>query len=212
MLICHTIQYMNWNALKIFRETPGWCTLDKAKYLYELVTEHQPEVILEIGVFAGKSFLPMAKTAQEYGGHAIGIEPFQAEPTLEGINPETNDKWWSEIDYKQLEHDVEDRITHYKLEDTVKLIKKTSKEALAEMPAKIGLIHQDSNHSEAVSLWETQHYAPLLTAGGFYILDDIDWSVDGQLTNEKSIALLDKMFKRVQWIDEGGDQWGVWQK
>lgn len=212
MFICHTIQHMDWSVLKIFRETPGWCPLNKAKFLYGVINSYKPEVVLEIGVFAGKSFLPMARTVQEYGGQAIGIEPFKLASALEGVNPDTNDKWWSEVDYEQLERDVEDRITRYKLENTVKLVKKTSKQALAEMPAKIGLIHQDSNHSEAVSLWETQHYAPLLVAGGFYVLDDIDWNVDGRLTNEKSIALLDKMFKRVQWVDEGQSQWGAWQK
>lgn len=202
---------MDWNALKIFRATPGWCPLDKAKYLYELIEEHEPEVILEIGVFMGKSFLPMAMAAKQYGGKAIGIEPFSLAPTQEGVNPKDNDKWWAQVDYKDMERRIDGGIIRYKLENTVTIIKKTSKEALAEMPAEIGLIHQDSNHSEAVSYWETQNYAPLLAEGGFYVLDDIDWAVDGKLTNEKSITLLDKLFKRVHWVDEGNNQWGVWQ-
>lgn len=202
---------MNWKANIAFRETIGWCPQDKAEYLCQLVQEHRPKIILEIGVYAGKSLFPMAITAQRSDCRVIGIEPFALAPTQEGINPKSNDEWWGNVDYENLEQRVKNSLERWKLNDTVEIIKKTSKEALPDMPHDIDIIHQDSNHAEAVSFWETKHYAPLLAKGGFYVLDDLDWNVDGKLTNEKSIALLDKLFKRVHWVGEGPDQWGVWQ-
>ena len=189
----------------------GWCPEDKAEYLCNLIETHKLDRILEIGVFAGKSFLPMAHTAQRYGGKAIGIEPFDVGPTQEGINPVSNDEWWGKIDYQELEQGVEDSIKRYGLEGIITLLKMTSKQALEELSGEFGLIHQDSNHSEEVSFWETTNYAPLVAAGGFYVLDDIDWNVDGVKTNAKSIALLDEKFTRIHSVETGISQWAVWK-
>lgn len=202
---------MNEKALIAFNETIGWCPPEKARYLYEIVSEHKPEIVLEIGIYAGKSLFPMAVAAEAYGGRVIGIEPFSVLPTQEGINPKENDDWWRSVNYNDLEHTFMTSVAKWELEPTIQLLKKTSKAALADMPSEIGVIHQDSNHSEEVSFWETEHYAPLLKKGGFYILDDIDWNIDGKLTNEKSIALLDSMFTRVKWQNKGESQWGAWQ-
>lgn len=202
---------MYWKTNKIFRETIGWCPEAKADYLCGLLETHKPDKILEIGVFAGKSFFPMAHTAQRYGGKAIGIEPFTLVATREGKNPVSNDEWWGKLNYNDLESGVNDSIERWGLADTVTIMKMTSKEALPSFTQEFGLIHQDSNHSEEVSFWETSHYAPLLKQGGYYVLDDIDWKMDDKLTNKKSISLLDKMFTRVHWADSTSDQWAVWQ-
>lgn len=202
---------MHWKTHKAFRNTPGWCPQEKAEYLCGLIETHHPSKILEIGVYAGKSLFPMALTTQPYDGKVFGIEPFAVAPTQEGINPASNDEYWGTIDYKQLEQSVIENTHKYGLGEVVTILKMTSKEALPVLTGQFDLIHQDSNHSEAVSSWETKNYTPLLAKGGFYVLDDIDWAVDGKLTNAKSIALLDKRFQRVHWVGEGKDQWAVWQ-
>jgi predicted O-methyltransferase YrrM len=59
------------------RQLPGWCTKEKAYTLASLVIGTRPAVIVEVGVFGGRSFLPMALALKELGkGMAIGIDPW----------------------------------------------------------------------------------------------------------------------------------------
>ena len=48
-------------------ELEGWCAKDKAATLIDLVLMLKPKIVVEIGVFGGKSLVPIAYALQETG-------------------------------------------------------------------------------------------------------------------------------------------------
>jgi len=78
----------------------GWCSFDKANKLYQLVIENKPKVIVEIGVFGGKSLFSQALALQENNfGKIYGIDPWSKEASIENLKDPIDIKWWSELDY-----------------------------------------------------------------------------------------------------------------
>ena len=45
----------------------GWCGLEKSNELYNLVIDQKPKVLVEIGVFEGKSLFSQALALKENG-------------------------------------------------------------------------------------------------------------------------------------------------
>jgi hypothetical protein len=66
------------------------------------------------------------------------------------------------------------------------VLRQRSDVAVAEFEDRsIGVLHQDSNHSELISSAEVELWAPKLRAGGLWIADDTDWP-----TTQRAQALL----------------------
>lgn len=58
----------------------GWCTLEKAYALAAAVIMLRPSLVVEVGIWAGRSFVPMALALKQIGkGQIIGIDPWKAE-------------------------------------------------------------------------------------------------------------------------------------
>ena len=71
------------------------------QHLYKLVKDHaaeNPEIepfSVELGVFAGRSALPIAIAHHDLGrGIVIGIDAWSINATKEGQNSKENDEWW----------------------------------------------------------------------------------------------------------------------
>ena len=78
----------------------GWCTLDKMNVLASLIVSTRPQVVVELGVWAGRSLIPMA-LALRYNkvGKAIAIDPWDSKASAEGyliasLNSEEKQKDW----------------------------------------------------------------------------------------------------------------------
>src|SRR5579863_4686167 len=58
----------------------GWCTPAKAQWLARFIVDRRASHILEIGVFGGKSLIPMALAAQSVSeSQVVGVEPWRAD-------------------------------------------------------------------------------------------------------------------------------------
>jgi hypothetical protein len=81
----------------------GWCSPVKAATLASAVLALRPAVVVEVGVFGGSSFIPLALALKEIGqGIAYGIDPWSAPASADGqLNP-ADLEYWS----KQETHDV----------------------------------------------------------------------------------------------------------
>jgi hypothetical protein len=66
------------------------------------------------------------------------------------------------------------------------------------------VIHQDGNHSEAVSCEEVEMWCDKLVDGGWWIMDDVNW----ESTTKAQHLLVSKGFVEIE--HHGG--WAVYQK
>lgn len=182
----------------------GWCPLDKSLLLAELVIETQSKISVELGIYGGRSLVPMALGAKQFGGLVIGVEPWENQPALEGDNSKENDDWWTEINLGQVKEAYYHGALNFGTVANTKVLEMTSKQALPLIKEYKGIkvIHQDGNHSELVSSWEVENYLPLLEKGGYWIIDDTAWE-----TTQNAQRLLEKKLKLYH--DGGG--WRIYK-
>ena len=161
----------------------GWCSEQKMKRLFALVQQAAVEfndaslLSVELGVFAGRSFYPMALAHQQLErGYALGIDAWNNEAPLEGTNTKTNNDWWAQVPIKEIYNrflqtgkflQVGNYARHRtgKTEDFVNRFADES----------ITLLHQDSNHNIETISRELRLYAPKIKPGGYWVADDTDW-------------------------------------
>lgn len=158
---------------------PGWCSHSKAQRLFELVCRERPVRSIELGVFGGRSMLPMALAHWHLNlGTVVGVDPWTNAAALEGTNSPENDKWWGEVQIENCR-----LLALGMLERVVPLpywtiSRRTSAEHASDPmnnPIKYGVLHQDSNHSEEISCAELAAYRPLVQPGALWIMDDVQW-------------------------------------
>jgi hypothetical protein len=155
----------------------GWATKEKALALIDCVRKSNSRLSVEIGVFGGKSFIPLALAHKEMkAGYAIGIDAWNHKACLEGINDPENNAWWKSLNFKDIYYSCVEAIERYDLDDYACLCKMTSLTFGILLPDNsIDVMHQDSNHSEEVSCAEINLFASKMKSGSYWIMDDTDW-------------------------------------
>jgi predicted O-methyltransferase YrrM len=189
---------------------PGWCTYDKGRRLMELVRDRKAKLCVELGVFGARSLCAMALGLRDQGfGQAHGIDPFTKAAALEGDNDKANDDWWGKLDYEDILRRARQGIEQSGLSAFVQLKRVTSHVAVADYAdGSIDVLHQDSNHSEAVSVQEVKSWMPKLAAEGLWVFDDVNWP-----TTAAAQALLESSgFKRIEDHREKDAAWAVFQR
>lgn len=184
----------------------GWCTEEKAKILFDLVLSSNSQITVELGVFAGRSLLPMAVAHKDKGsGIAIGIDAWKKDVCLEGTNSPLNDDYWSRVDFSKTYLECQRLIVQHKLFDYCATLKIKSQQAACLFEENsIDIIHQDSGHNVETITEELKLWSPLLKMGGHWIADDCDWveAKDGYSHLPEYGFLLVNDFTK----------WQIWQK
>ena len=163
--------------LKSILRLDGWCSYGKAIHLAQIIIDHRPEVIVEVGVFGGRSAIAMAMACQHaYTGKVHAIDPWTKAAALEGgTNPE-NDAWWSALDIDKIYRTFMSNVRTLGVEDWIEVHRVHDVDALPLFrDGSVNLFHLDSNHSEAVSVRSVRDWIPKVAAGGFVFFDDISW-------------------------------------
>ena len=173
--------------LKHINRLEGWCTTEKAEHLAQLILERRPHLIVEIGVFGGRSAIAMGMACQEAGsGEVVGIDPWSKEAAVEGGTSPENDAWWSNINYETIYTGADGARAALGVEDVVRFVRKHDTEVLGEfLDGSIDLLHHDGNHSEVVSTRTARDWSVKIRAGGLYLIDDSHWN-----TQNRAIELL----------------------
>jgi len=154
----------------------GWCTPEKAVHLYNLVLDHSSPLCVELGVFAGRSLLPIGLAARHVNGSVVGIDAWTKEACEQGINDIANTEWWNAVDYDFFYEYTQRLIADTGLSDVTKLLRCKSADAVSQFETEsISILHQDSNHSEEVTIEEVNLWYDKLKIGGYWIFDDTDW-------------------------------------
>lgn len=193
----------------VHTNTQGWCSIEKAQTLASIILAARPEISLEIGVFFGRSLLPMALAHQAIGkGRIIAVDPWQATASVQGqVNP-ADQEYWNRQDMHELAYNTfMTRVNELGLNNVVEVQRKRSDEF--EPPEGIGLLSVDGNHGlQAVA--DIKRYAPKVKPGGYLVADDIHWSGHGV---EQAIALLPAMgFVELYRVENTSECWAVFQR
>lgn len=195
-LIVSTVQTMD-----------GWSSPEKCCAMASLVLAIRPKVCVEIGVFAGRSLIPMAMALKHASipGKVIGIDPYSAQESVKGEQGE-NEKWWGQLDHNSIHDKFQGFVKRFDLSQQVQLIKKSSNDV---EPMECDLIHIDGNHSDQ-ALKDAERFGPKVRLGGIAIMDDLMWVGGGVL---RAIDVLEELgFCEAFRVQADGECWNVMQR
>lgn len=175
----------------------GWCTEEKAVAMAQLIIGNNAKLVVELGVFGGRSLIPQALALRETGGHIYGVDPWKKEACLEGINDKANDEWWNKLDLEAIHRSCMGFIWANDLDPWCTVIRAKGEHIAGLFPIRekvgiedqatnpIDILHIDGNHSEVASTRDVELWLPRVRHGGYIWLDDTDWS-----TTAKAVELL----------------------
>lgn len=158
---------------------PGWCTVEKATNMMDLIYEVKPQTCVEIGVFGGSSIYPTACALKFLGqGKVYAIDPWKNSPCLEGY--ESNDpnyQWWGHVNLDKIYLDFLKMLNQFELNQYCSPMRMTALNALNSFADNsIDILHIDGNHTEENALQDAQKYLPKVKQGGYIWFDDVNWS------------------------------------
>lgn len=187
----------------------GWCTVEKARKIIELVGQKKPDLSVELGVYAGRSLLPLAVASKHYNPHSkvIGIDAWSKDASLEGTNSQANNEWWAKIDYNYFINYTIELLKRFHANDITQLWRVKSVDVSNKFEDQsIGILHQDSNHSEEVSTAEVELYWNKVVPGGYWIFDDTNW----ETTKHAQELLKSKGYTEI--YSAAQNEWKVFQR
>lgn len=198
-------------AFGLMNQLEGWCSFEKAAVLIDIILQSKPETIVEIGVYGGKSLVPMAYALEVNGkGEIFGIDPWATEESLKGIKNASSEYFWgSWVDHSAVMQNLINKIDQFNLQDRITLVRSSSE--AADPIENIDILHIDGNHSDEASYLDVTKWAPLVKKGGFIILDDVTWFEEDAYTQARSINWLDKNCAKIAEF-KGANVWGIWRK
>ena len=155
----------------------GWTTVDKGTRLAELVVIAGTDLSVELGVFGGRGTISMAIGHEALGrGAVLAVDPWERAASLEGVNDPANDAWWRELDHEAIHASFLGALDRTGVARWCRVLRERSRDAVARVAdGSVMVLHQDSNHSEAVSTAEVEQWTPKLAHDGLWIADDTDW-------------------------------------
>ena len=197
-------------AFAYMDQLEGWCSYKKASILMDIVLKTKPQKILEIGVYGGKSLVPMAYALKVNGsGIVYGIDPWDTQASLQYVANESNIAYWGWLDHLALMNGLINKITLFDLENEIQLIRTTSEKA--DLIYDIDILHVDGNHSDNTSYLDVTKWVPLMKKGGWIIFDDMTWHENGKYTTARAVDWLNEhCIKIAQFKDNC--EWGIWVK
>jgi predicted O-methyltransferase YrrM len=154
----------------------GWCTPEKAQDLALAIIKSRSSVTVEIGVWGGRSAIPMAlaHTEQKHG-IVWAIDPWSPQASTEGYDT-VNANWWGSQNHEAVYQGFLLSLKAAGVEQYVKVIRQKSDDV--EPPEKIDVLHIDGQHTDQ-AVKDVERFASRVVPSGFVFVDDIQWSGGG---------------------------------
>lgn len=156
---------------------PGWCFVPKMVQMAGLVLREQPQLCIEVGVYGGRSALPVAAALRHNRkGLLRAADPYSGTEALKGTLP-PSEAWWGAADLNEvLALFLQARLVSG-LEPWLEFDRVPSALFLARLaPDSVDVAHVDANHSEEGALADVTATWAALKPDGWLWLDDTDWS------------------------------------
>jgi len=176
----------------------GWCSVEKAFYLAASVMALRPNLVVEVGVWAGRSVIPVALSLKKLGkGKEICIDPWSASASASGLVDGKDKDWWATVDHERIFNVFKKWVADTQVEPYVEIHRCRSDEFKIEKLGLIGILSVDGNHGEEASIYDITHYASRVERGGLLFMDDIGWAT-------KATMLIPQYgFKELYQLDTG---------
>ncbi len=169
-------------AIPYLSKLHGWCLPSKMKRMHELVlqtsTQFNNILSVEIGLYAGRSFFPMALAHKELQkGYAFGFDSWDNIAPLEGeSNSPANSDWWATTDMTLIWNAFMVSASYLQLKDYARWAQCKSEQAVRLFEDdSITLLSQDGNHASEVIVRELELWSPKMKVGGLWVADDLNW-------------------------------------
>lgn len=202
--------------------TDGWCWPEKAEKLAEFIWSRRPFLTVEIGVFGGKSFIPMAAVVahlESAENEALpvyeihGIDPWAAAPAVKYNEGTEHEKFWGNQAMLDAVYARAAQRCEALCSRSIKLFRETSEQAAkryghgCQYHDPIGFIHLDSNHSEEQSMADVQLWWGKLQMCGVFAFDDTSWT-----SQQKALAWLKERGVVLWEYDKDGHSCMIFEK
>ncbi|GEM_PF-915010 len=174
----------NWETyrnemLKVQPDFPGWCPAKKAKDIMDVIVTNHSQVCVELGVFGGSSFFPIAAAlAYTQQGIAYAIDPWSNDACLEGYGEldEKLNNYWGTVDLEKVMNKFTSKMHLNDLDSYYSIMRMSSKEANPHFKDNsIDFLHIDGNHSKESALFDVKNWLPKVKTGGIVCFDDAWW-------------------------------------
>jgi len=166
-----------WCKMGLNEGLPGWCTLHKANWLVDNILSENLIHIVELGVFGGRSLLPMGGAVKLVGrgGYVLGVDSYSVEKQIEGMSAHpAHVEWGKAIDFESLHNLAMTEIRKADLQSHCGIVRAASSE-IACLIGMLDLLHIDACHSIISSCRDVETWVPKVRPGGLIVLDDCEW-------------------------------------
>lgn len=199
---------------KLLPQIPGWATFSKAGTLAALTVGLRPSVCVEIGVFAGRSAIPVLLALQSNGsGVLIAIDPWQADASVVGQTDEHVEFWKHQEHHDSARHVFLTLVSALNVSNYVDVRRAASDEVVP--PDVIDLLHVDGCHSSQAGR-DFQRFGSRVRLGGICVVDDLTWVAADHEGPGTCLPILESLgFKelfRVSTKPATEDDWAVFQR
>lgn len=158
----------------------GWCTEKKSSKIIEIIKNINRENIkcVEIGVYGGKSILPLAIELKNKNDNSIiyAIDSWKTEDSVSGYSDE-NYEWWSKVDLEKYYRIFQNLVEDFDLKNVITKRQNSCDVNIEEM-GEIDYIYIDGQHTEKNLTHDIEKFGERIKKDGYMLLDDIDWFND----------------------------------
>jgi predicted O-methyltransferase YrrM len=159
---------------------PGWCSEEKAQWMANSIARNGYKIAAEVGVFAGRSLLPIALAIAANQGRAVyAVDAWDNAVATSMPTSERDDSWWATEDLVAAKSSFLCETVSQNFSGLIKIIELPSAQACDAIQSILGrsidFLHIDGAHSEDQALSDVANWSELVSPGGMIVLDDIDW-------------------------------------
>lgn len=168
----------------------GWCSKEKARTLALMILALRPHTTVEVGVYSGKSAIPMALAHKHNNiGKVVCIDPWNAKASMEGYD-EKNMEWWGTVNHEAIYSEFINNAQRFLVTGFIDVRRQRSDDV--DPPKDAGLIHIDGQHTVQAVL-DVERFAPNVIKGGIVVVDDTDWQNRGEFQVQQAVTRLLEM-------------------
>ncbi len=158
----------------------SWCSSEKASLIMDLLVLQKPTKCVEIGVFTGSSFLPIATPLKYLGqGQTYAIDAWSNQEAIKNMSEtDPNKSWWETVDMTSVYKTFKQMVKNWDLQPFCTIYKESSAAASNKI-GDIDFLHMDGNYTTATALADAKAYLPKVKVGGYILFSNLFLSIYG---------------------------------